>query len=375
VADAATALPIGNPMAAETKVGPLVSAEHRDKVESYLRLCEEEGGKILFGGRRPPDPDLSDGYYLEPTLLTGLANGSRCPQEEIFGPVLVASAFDDEAQAVQWANDTPYGLAGMVWTTNLKRAHGVAGAIRSGLVWVNCFFVRDLRAPFGGAKRSGLGREGGYHSRDFFTEAKTVTIAALKLSDPYSYADPRKFYYATYVADAADRYDAFAKTLKYLEDRKLFTKLPEEWQLLFSTFVLPLRHYELAGQLISSNASRFAWGTTVEQAASFAGFDRIGNAQMLSLIGLAIGAGTSDPLTEAKKNWLCSAPSRACGDWSRTSERYRTLWSPVSPNREAARDRSTYAVTPTASKWVEGRARSSQQPTPMRPSPAVGELA
>ncbi len=177
LADAATALPIGNPMIAETKVGPLVSAEHRDKVESYLRVCEEEGGKILFGGHRPADQDLSDGYYLAPTLLTGLANNSRCAQEEIFGPVLVASAFDDEAQAVEWANDTPYGLAGMVWTSNLNRAHQVAGAIRSGLVWVNCFFVRDLRTPFGGAKRSGLGREGGYHSREFFTEAKTVTIA------------------------------------------------------------------------------------------------------------------------------------------------------------------------------------------------------
>jgi phenol hydroxylase P1 protein len=150
-----------------------------------------------------------------------------------------------------------------------------------------------------------------FHYRPTWDPAHEIydpDYTALKLTDTYGYADPRQFYYATYVADAADRYDGFAKTLKYIEDRKLFAKLPEEWQVLLTDFVIPLRHYESAGQLISSNASRFAWGSTISEAMAFASFDRIGNAQLLSLIGLAFGAGTSDPLVEAKKNWLYAAP-------------------------------------------------------------------
>jgi aminomuconate-semialdehyde/2-hydroxymuconate-6-semialdehyde dehydrogenase len=175
--DAAVALTVGDPMDPATKLGPLVSDEHRDKVESYLRSAEEDGGKVLFGGQRPADPALANGYYLEPTVITGVDHLSRCAQEEIFGPVLVAAPFDDEDEVVAWANSTPFGLAGMVWTQNLTKAHRMAQRIRSGMIWVNCFFVRDLRTPFGGAKRSGIGREGGYHSREFFTEAKTVTIS------------------------------------------------------------------------------------------------------------------------------------------------------------------------------------------------------
>ncbi len=177
LADAAAALPVGDPMDPATRIGPLVSAEHRDKVESYLRFAEEDGGKVLFGGGRPADPALARGFYLEPAVITGVDHLSRCAQEEIFGPVLVAAPFDHEDEVVEWANATPYGLAGMVWTQNLSRAHRMAARIRAGMIWVNCFFVRDLRTPFGGAKRSGVGREGGYHSREFFTEAKTVTIA------------------------------------------------------------------------------------------------------------------------------------------------------------------------------------------------------
>jgi aminomuconate-semialdehyde/2-hydroxymuconate-6-semialdehyde dehydrogenase len=109
--------------------------------------------------------------------VTGVPVASRASTEEIFGPVLVAAAFDSEDQVLTWANGTDYGLAGMVWTQDLSRAHRVAAGLQSGLVWVNCYFVRDLRTPFGGAKRSGMGREGGYFSRDFFTEPKTVTIA------------------------------------------------------------------------------------------------------------------------------------------------------------------------------------------------------
>lgn len=177
LADAAASMRIGNPLDPATQVGPLVSEEHRAKVESYLRYAEEDGGKVVVGGRRPTGPALQRGYYLEPTIVTGLTQAARCTREEIFGPVLVAQPFDREDEVVHWCNDSPYGLAGMVWTTNLNRAHRLAQRIQAGMIWINCFFVRDLRTPFGGAKRSGIGREGGYHSREFFTEAKTVTIA------------------------------------------------------------------------------------------------------------------------------------------------------------------------------------------------------
>jgi phenol hydroxylase P1 protein len=132
--------------------------------------------------------------------------------------------------------------------------------------------------------------------------------SALKLTDPYSYTDPRQYYYTPYVANAADRHDSFGKTLKYIEDRRLLDKLPDGWQIALTGFVLPLRHYESGAQLISLNASRFAWGTTVEQPIGFASFDRIGNAQQLSLIGLAMAGGAGDTLTEAKKNWLYARP-------------------------------------------------------------------
>jgi phenol hydroxylase P1 protein len=131
---------------------------------------------------------------------------------------------------------------------------------------------------------------------------------ALKLTDPYGYTDPRQFYYTPYVADAAQRHESFAQTLKYIEDRRLLDKMPEPFQILLTGFVLPLRHYESGANLILVNATRFAWGTTVEQPMSFASFDRIGNAQALSLIGLAMAGGAADTLTEAKKNWLYAAP-------------------------------------------------------------------
>lgn len=174
---AAVDLPVGDPMLDATRIGPLVSGEHREKVESYIRIATDDGGELVTGGRRPNSDGLSRGYYLEPTIVANVPIASRASQEEIFGPVLVTEAFDHESEAIASANGTPFGLAGMVWTENLTRAHRVAAGLRSGIVWVNCFFVRDLRTPFGGAKRSGLGREGGYFSREFFTEPKTITIA------------------------------------------------------------------------------------------------------------------------------------------------------------------------------------------------------
>jgi aminomuconate-semialdehyde/2-hydroxymuconate-6-semialdehyde dehydrogenase len=173
---ATEALTIGDPLDEATQLGPLISEEHRGKVESYVELAVADGGELISGGMRPDDPALQHGYYLRPTIVANVPQRSRACQEEIFGPVLVTTPFDSEEQAIELANGTDYGLASMVWTENLSRAHRVAAALDAGVVWVNCFFVRDLRAPFGGTQRSGVGREGGVFSRDFFTEPKAITI-------------------------------------------------------------------------------------------------------------------------------------------------------------------------------------------------------
>jgi aminomuconate-semialdehyde/2-hydroxymuconate-6-semialdehyde dehydrogenase len=166
---AAEAMVIGDPRADTTEFGPLASKEHFDKVSRYLDLVEAEGGKILTGG-------LGEGWVVRPTVLVNLAETSRLVQEEIFGPVVVVSAFDSEDEVVGLANDTPYGLNAMLFTENLHRAHRVSAKLKAGTVWVNCFFIRDLRAPFGGVGDSGIGREGGNFSREFFTEPKAVIM-------------------------------------------------------------------------------------------------------------------------------------------------------------------------------------------------------
>ncbi|HVH23615.1 MAG TPA: phenol 2-monooxygenase [Pseudonocardia sp.] len=130
----------------------------------------------------------------------------------------------------------------------------------------------------------------------------------LRLTDPYTYTDPRQYYYTPFVANAAERYESFGQTLKYIEDRRLLDKLPENWQIVCTGFVVPLRHYESGAQLISSNAARLAYGTTVAQPIAFASMDRIGNAQLHSLIGLALDGGGGDALEEATKNWLYAPP-------------------------------------------------------------------
>jgi aminomuconate-semialdehyde/2-hydroxymuconate-6-semialdehyde dehydrogenase len=168
------ALPIGNPLDPATRVGPLVTVEHLDKVRSYIELGRQEGAKLLTGGQRVTDGELVRGNYLAPTVFADVDNSWRVAQEEIFGPVQVCMPFDTEQEAVALANASRYGLAGMVWTQDLDTAYRVAGAVRAGTIWVNCFFLRDLRAPFGGAKDSGVGREGGPYSEELFTEAKAV---------------------------------------------------------------------------------------------------------------------------------------------------------------------------------------------------------
>jgi len=167
----------GDPSSDATKLGAVVSQAHMEKVLSYIKLAQEEGGKILCGGGRVQlDGELKDGWYIAPTIIEGLSHTCRTNQEEIFGPVVTLTPFDTEEEALEMANCTPYGLAAIVWTQHLTRAHRVAANLHSGIVWINCWLLRDLRTPFGGVKQSGVGREGGFEALRFFTEPKNVCI-------------------------------------------------------------------------------------------------------------------------------------------------------------------------------------------------------
>ncbi len=168
-------LVVGDPKDKATNIGPLVDGSHRDKVDGYVRLGCEEGADLLTGGSAPEGGALVGSYYL-PTILRGMDNSMRTAREEIFGPVLSVIPFEREEEALAIANDSDFGLAGMLWTRDLDRAHRFASRWRTGTVWVNCFFERDLRAPYGGERRSGLGREGGQYSREFFTEPRAVVV-------------------------------------------------------------------------------------------------------------------------------------------------------------------------------------------------------
>ena len=172
----AAKLKVGDPKDPETFVGPLITDDHLSKVSGYVDLAREEGGEIVLGGSRLTSDEHAAGFYYPPTIITGLTNQDRVAREEIFGPVETVIGFDTEDEAMRIANDSPYGLAGMLFTTNLDRAHRMAANWKAGTVWINTFFERDLRLPFGGEGISGLGREGGQFSRDFFTEPRAVTI-------------------------------------------------------------------------------------------------------------------------------------------------------------------------------------------------------
>jgi aminomuconate-semialdehyde/2-hydroxymuconate-6-semialdehyde dehydrogenase len=167
--DLAERLVVGDPTDPVTDIGPLASEEHWQKVCHYFEIAEADGAKLLTGGPH-------EGWWVRPTVLVNTTQEMRISREEIFGPIVTIAPFDGEADAIRLANDSRYGLNAMVFTENARRAHRVARAVRAGTVWVNCYFVRDLRAPFGGFKDSGIGREGGKHSREFFTEAKTVVM-------------------------------------------------------------------------------------------------------------------------------------------------------------------------------------------------------
>ena len=173
-----SAMRVGDPTDPRTELGALISQDHRDKVERYVAQAVEEGGTVLCGGKRPRLPAPHDaGAFFEPTVIDGLASTCRAATEEIFGPVVTLHPFRTEAEAVSMANEVRYGLAASVWTTNLSRAHRVSAAVETGMVWVNTWLMRDLRVPFGGVKDSGVGREGGDHSLEFFSESRNVCIA------------------------------------------------------------------------------------------------------------------------------------------------------------------------------------------------------
>ncbi|MEU2083523.1 2-hydroxymuconic semialdehyde dehydrogenase [Streptomyces albus] len=173
----AGALRLGRPLDESTTTGPLISQAHRDKVHGYFALAEQSGAKVLTGGGVPELGDgLDGGSWIEPTLWAGLTNADRPVREEIFGPVAALIPFDDENEAIALANDTDYGLAASVWTRDLRRGHRVAQAMNVGMAWVNTWFLRDLRSPFGGVGLSGIGREGGASSLHFYTEPTNVCV-------------------------------------------------------------------------------------------------------------------------------------------------------------------------------------------------------
>jgi len=170
-------LKVGNPKDEDSNLGAVVSKQHMEKILECIELAKSEGGEILTGGNRLIlDGDLSEGYYIEPTIIEDLSHSCRTNQEEIFGPVVSIIPFANESEVIEMANSTKYGLSASIFTKDVSKAHRVAAAIDSGIVWVNTWMLRDLRIPFGGMKSSGVGREGGFKSLEFFTEPKNVCI-------------------------------------------------------------------------------------------------------------------------------------------------------------------------------------------------------
>jgi aminomuconate-semialdehyde/2-hydroxymuconate-6-semialdehyde dehydrogenase len=168
---------IGPPQLEGVQIGSLISQSHLEKVESYVRLAMHDGGKIWCGGKRARMTAPYDrGAFFEPTIISGLDSSCRAVSEEIFGPVITVQPFETEAEAIRLANEVRYGLSASLWTSDLTRAHRVSRALDVGTVWVNTWLMRDLRVPFGGMKDSGVGREGGEHSLNFFSESKNICI-------------------------------------------------------------------------------------------------------------------------------------------------------------------------------------------------------
>jgi aminomuconate-semialdehyde/2-hydroxymuconate-6-semialdehyde dehydrogenase len=172
------ALKVGDPLDPAVNLGAVVSKSHMEKIKEHIQIAKDEGGNVLCGGKQVVlNGDNRNGWFLEPTVIEGLDNTCRTNQEEIFGPVVTLQSFKDEEEALELANGTSYGLSATLWTSDLKRAHRMGHNIHAGIVWINCWLVRDLRTPFGGTKNSGVGREGGFEALRFFTEPKNICIS------------------------------------------------------------------------------------------------------------------------------------------------------------------------------------------------------
>jgi aminomuconate-semialdehyde/2-hydroxymuconate-6-semialdehyde dehydrogenase len=170
-----SALIVGDPIEDSTQIGSITSKPHLDKVMTYIELAQEEGGTILTGGKPVTIKGRCEGgWFVEPTVIDGLINSCRTNQEEIFGPIVTIIPFKDEGEAIDIANDTEYGLSATIWTEDIDKATRLARNIDAGVIWINCWLVRDLRTPFGGMKQSGMGREGGTEILNFFTEPKNI---------------------------------------------------------------------------------------------------------------------------------------------------------------------------------------------------------
>jgi aminomuconate-semialdehyde/2-hydroxymuconate-6-semialdehyde dehydrogenase len=172
-----SAMKVGDPLLNETRTGAVVSEAHMNKILSYIELAKQEGGSVLCGGKRViVEGRCAGGFFVEPTVITGLGPECRTNREEIFGPVVTIQSFRDEKHALELANATEYGLAASLWTSDVTRSHRFSAQLESGIVWVNTWLLRDLRTPFGGVKHSGVGREGGWEALRFFTEPQNVCI-------------------------------------------------------------------------------------------------------------------------------------------------------------------------------------------------------
>ena len=183
----ANAAKLGNPLEMETDVGPVAFEEQLEKVQGYISLGQEEGAELVSGGNRPDAEELRDGFFIEPTILTGVDNRMKVAREEIFGPVLSVIPGKSEEEVVRQANETLYGLAAGVWTKDIQRAHRVAHALRAGTVWINAYRTVSFTTPFGGYKHSGIGRENGLESLREYTQVKSVWVELTgKTRDPFT---------------------------------------------------------------------------------------------------------------------------------------------------------------------------------------------
>jgi aldehyde dehydrogenase (NAD+) len=180
----ARSIRLGNPLDIKTEMGPLTSAQHRERVLGYIKIAKEQGGEVLLGGRAPEREDLAKGYYLEPTVVRAKPTDRVC-QEEVFGPFLTVTTFRDEDEVIGIANSTSYGLGGGLWTRDLQRAHRVAAAMRAGMVWINCYKRVNPGSPFGGVGNSGYGREMGFEAMHDYTEAKSIWVNVDAKIPPY----------------------------------------------------------------------------------------------------------------------------------------------------------------------------------------------